>query len=209
MQKTVAIGLCLASLLAAATARAAGRAARADGVVECATCAACEGAANIAIPSSATAIGYEAFQGCTSLATVTIPDSATAIGVDAFPSCLGFGLTVPGAPKAGVVRCIPCAGVTNLAIPPNVTAIGKRHYDRAAHSGTAQHSLGAMGSTALQLPYAGGSLYLSDFAIVLASPSFVVSPHGGGIQSLPAGVCWLVRAAVRHVLPGNIRMNER
>ena len=56
------------------------------------------------IPSSVTAIGETAFEGCTSLASVSIPEGVTSIGNDAFDDC---------------------TSLASVGIPSSVTSIGR------------------------------------------------------------------------------------
>ena len=113
---------------AVAAARVAGRTARA--VKECATCADCNGAANIMIPASVTAIGEFAFQNCTSLVTVTVPDSVQIIGKQAFRCCSSLSIiTIPDSVEAiGDLAFAHCTSLGTVTIPTSVKSTGSQAF---------------------------------------------------------------------------------
>ena len=61
-----------------------------NAIIETATGTLIAGCQNTIIPSTVTAIGYTAFDGCSTLSAITIPGSITAIGRKAFHDCLAL-----------------------------------------------------------------------------------------------------------------------
>lgn len=61
-----------------------------NAIIETATNKLIAGCQNTIIPSSVTAIGFAAFDGCSTLEAITIPSSVTAIGKKAFHDCLAL-----------------------------------------------------------------------------------------------------------------------
>jgi hypothetical protein len=81
---------------------------------------------SVAIPSSVTNIGVQAFYDCPSLTSVTVPNSVTGIGGNAFRSCASLtSVTIPDSViSIGNFAFNGCASLTNLTIPGRVTDIG-------------------------------------------------------------------------------------
>ena len=90
----------------------------------------CTGLTSITIPNSVTTIGYIAFQGCTGLTSVTIPSSVTFIGIGAFSGCTGLtSVTIPSSViSIGIGAFSGCTGLTSIIIPSSVTSIEERAF---------------------------------------------------------------------------------
>jgi len=86
----------------------------------------CSNLVSISFPSSLTVIEKGAFSDCTGLISVTIPSSVTSIGDYAFSGCVGLtSVTIPSSVKTlneGVFS--DCAGLTLVTIPSSVNSIG-------------------------------------------------------------------------------------
>jgi len=87
----------------------------------------------ITIPSTATAIGGNAFYRCNRLTSVTIPDKVTNISNNAFYGCSGLtSVTLSGqVTNIGVAAFSGCSSLTSITIPQSLISIGN-----AAFSGT-------------------------------------------------------------------------
>lgn len=99
---------------------------------------------HLAIPSSVSSIGMNAFTGCTGLLSVTIPNSVTSIGSGAFTGCDGLNRVNISDLKAwceivfedGTANPLAKAHhlylnnaeITHLTIPSDVTSIGKYSF---------------------------------------------------------------------------------
>ena len=79
-----------------------------------------------AIPSTVSALGDGAFDGCKGLTAVTIPESITVISKDAFDFCEGLtAINIPSSVTSiGECAFEFCTGLTELTIPGNVSSIG-------------------------------------------------------------------------------------
>ena len=86
---------------------------------------------SITIPSSVTEIGGHAFDGCTSLTSITIPSSVTTIGSGAFQGCTSLtSITIPsGVTKLNEETFYNCTSLTTITIPSTVTAIGYNAFN--------------------------------------------------------------------------------
>lgn len=84
----------------------------------------------IDIPKSVSHIGANAFTGCTSLASVTIPSSVTSIGDAAFESCSALiSLDIPNSVSSiGQGAFVGCTSLTSVNLPNSVTAIGDYEF---------------------------------------------------------------------------------
>lgn len=81
---------------------------------------------SVTIPTSATAIGYSAFQGCSNLTNIFIPDNVSTIEGQAFLKCISLTkLSLPEKlTSIGTDAFSGCINLTNLTIPNSVTSIG-------------------------------------------------------------------------------------
>ena len=83
--------------------------------------------AKVVLPSSATAIGENAFRGCTSLVTLDLPDNTlTSIGASAFEGCTSLAtLHLPDTLTfIGGFGFYGCTRLTTLDLPDTLTSIG-------------------------------------------------------------------------------------
>ena len=117
-----------------------------DGVTDIgnSTFAGCRGLTNVTISPDVARIGASAFSGCSGLSRITIPDSVTSIGADAFSGCSGLTavdiqdlaawcrISFEGnnANPLSQARHLYLNGaeVKNLAIPDDVTCLGKSTF---------------------------------------------------------------------------------
>lgn len=85
----------------------------------------------VAIPSSVSSIGDDAFFNCGNVTSVTIPGSVTSIGRWAFYNCAGLtDVTIPdGVTKIANFTFCKCANLTSVTIPVSVTEIGVCAFD--------------------------------------------------------------------------------
>lgn len=83
------------------------------------------GLTSVTIPSTVTAIGYNAFKNCSGLTEIEIPDSVTSIGYDAFYGCTGLkSLTLGSGVTELPAGCFyGCTGLTSVTIPDSIIAI--------------------------------------------------------------------------------------
>jgi hypothetical protein len=86
----------------------------------------CSSLSSITIPSSVTTIGNSVFWGCSSLSSITIPSSVTAIGDEAFRGCSSLSsITIPSSVTAiGDLAFYDCSSLSSITIPSSVTTIG-------------------------------------------------------------------------------------
>ncbi len=82
---------------------------------------------DIKIPSTATSIGDNAFQGCTNITSIEISNSVTSIGDYAFQGCTSLtSITIPDSvKKIGKYAFQDCSALTSITIPDSVTAINQ------------------------------------------------------------------------------------
>ena len=86
----------------------------------------CIGLTSFVIPSSVTIIGDAAFTFCSGLKSITIPSSVTLIPSDAFSYCTGLvTITIPSSVTAiGVSAFMSCSGIQSVTLPSSVISIG-------------------------------------------------------------------------------------
>ena len=125
---------------------------------------------DVTIPSSVTAIGDHAFEGCSSVTSVTIPNSVTSIGVCAFAYCSGLtAITIPNgvtAIKTGTFES--CNSLTSVTIPNSVTSIGNDAF------------IGCKSLTAITIPASVTSIGNSAFGH--SSYHFISHVYYGGSE---------------------------
>ena len=86
---------------------------------------------SIALPSSLTSIGYEAFAWCDGL---TSPSSVTSIGEGAFYYCYNLASVIlsSGLTSIGSTAFSECSSLTSINIPSSVTSIGWYAFSRCS-----------------------------------------------------------------------------
>ena len=98
-----------------------------NAVIETATNTLILGCSNTVIPSTVTAIGHHAFNGCGGMTSVTIGNSVTAIGECAFWHCYGLTRVTIGNPVTtiGEAAFMNCNNLTSIISKPTIApAIG-------------------------------------------------------------------------------------
>jgi len=85
---------------------------------------------NVAIPSSVTSIGNNAFEYCSLLESITIPSSVTSIGDYAFHDCNSLeSITIPSSVTSIGNRAFwDCSSLKSITIPSSVTSIGNSAF---------------------------------------------------------------------------------
>lgn len=129
-----------------------------NAVIETATNTIVVGCISTTIPTSVTAIGGYAYEGCSEMTSIVIPDNVTSIGMYAFRHC--SGLTDVQFPNTltniGENAFRECTGLTSLILPNALTAIS----DYAFYGCT---GLTAITCNATTPPAMGGNNVFSDY----------------------------------------------
>jgi len=131
----------------------------------------------IILPSSVTAIGYEAFKSCSNLVSISFPSSLTVIEIGAFSDCSGLtSITIPlSVTSIGDFAFSGCTGLTSVNIPSSVTSIGDYAFSGCTEltSVTIPSSVtsiekgvfsGCSGLTSVTIPSSVTSIGVSAFA---------------------------------------------
>ena len=85
---------------------------------------------SLAIPSTVTKIGYNAFEGCSKLTSVTMPQTVTEIENNAFKGCSKLTNVTIGSDVTSIGQNAfqNCPSLTTITIPDKVTSIGNEAF---------------------------------------------------------------------------------
>ena len=88
----------------------------------------------IALPTSVTSIGANAFYNCSELSEITTPDSLTSIGESAFTNCSKLAdITIPNSVTwIGSSAFYGCRGLSKIMIPNSITFIGESAFSHCS-----------------------------------------------------------------------------
>ena len=105
-----------------------------NAIIETATNTLVVGNCNTIIPTSVTAIGYEAFCGCVNLRSIVIPENVVTIGESAFGGCVGLTAITMHNSLTSIEDYAfqACSDLTSIVIPENVVTIGQGAFWRCA-----------------------------------------------------------------------------